>query len=422
MQGWSLNKMNSFFEPKSIALIGASDHKEKVGGILMEKLLNYQGRLIPVNPNHESVLGIKCYSTVKDYKEPIDLAVIAVPSKIVQNVLEQCGEKKIKSVIIISAGFSEIGNNKLEEQLLKISKRWKINILGPNCFGICNPEKNLDTTFSATTPNKGDVAFISQSGALWSYISDFSINKFGFSGFASLGNMAGLGFSEFIEYFSKDKSTKAIVLYIEKLKDGKEFMSICKNSPKPIYAVKAGSSEKGSEAAFSHTASLASDYRIYKGAFKQSNVNLCSSITEAFEKASGKKLGRKNSATIKEAENKRAIIITNAGGAGALISDYAEKLGIKIIEKPIDLLGTALADDYKNALEKIDSRKDCDSVIIIFTPQKMSEPEKTARTIIEFKNSIGKQKLIISYFLGGEKVQRAANLLRKEGVICFTHD
>ncbi|MDP1728995.1 MAG: CoA-binding protein, partial [archaeon] len=358
--------IKKFFNPRTIAVIGASDHSEKVGGILSQKIRDSKATLVPINPNHEQIFGVKCYKNVLDYKGTIDLAIIAVPSLFVVGALNECATKKIKDVIIISAGFSEIGNVRGEQELRDVAKKNDINFIGPNCFGIFNPYKNLDATFSASTPVKGDIAFISQSGALWSYIADFSLEKnIGFSGFVSLGNMGDLEFSDFIEYFSKDSKTKSIILYIEKLKDGKKFISACRKCKKPIYVIKAGSSEEGSKAAFSHTASLASDYEIYKGAFSQAGVILCDSLIGAVEKIKKKEfvVRRKDSFRI----GKKVFIITNAGGAGALLADYLSKKGFEIVRGPLDILGTATGSDYFNALEKIKNETFYESIIVVLT-------------------------------------------------------
>jgi acyl-CoA synthetase (NDP forming) len=408
----------NFFAPKTIALIGASENESKVGGILLNKLVKSGLKIIPINPNHDSILGLKCYKNVLDYKAKIDLVIIAIPSLFVVGSLIECGKKGITNAIIISAGFSEIGNKKGEEELVKIAGKYKIRLIGTNCFGICNPWAKLDTTFSAIMPKKGDIAFISQSGALWSYISDFSENipGFGFSSFVSLGNMADLEFSDFIEYFSKDKKTKSIVLYVEKIKDGKKFIKACRACKKPIYAIKVGVTEKGSAAAVSHTASLASDYNVYRGAFKQSGVILCDSLISAFEKATGKTLIKE-----KALENvrigRKTFIVTNAGGAGALMADYLSEKGFSVVDKPLDLLGTASGSDYFNTLEKLKTKDFFDSIIVILTPQSMSEVRKTAEAIGEFKRQF--KKSVVALFLGGKFVKEADKIFEQYDVPYF---
>lgn len=413
--------INNFLNPKSIAIIGASDHEGKVGGRLFKQVLVSKIKIIPVNPQHDELLGVKCYKSILDFKDSVDLAVIAIPAPFVSQALEECGKKKIKQVIIISAGFSEIGNISGEETLKDIAKKYKIELLGPNCFGICNPSKNLDLTFSITTPKKGNVAFISQSGALWSYISDYAYDKFGFSFFASLGNMADLTFSDFLNYAAKDKNTKSIVLYIEKLNDGKKFIEECKKCKKPIFVVKVGSSEAGSAAAISHTGSLATDYAIYKGAFKQAGITLCQGLLEAMEKASGKKF----SLSFKPIKvGKRAFILTNAGGAGGLLSDYLSAKGFEIshnfaedIKNPWDILGTAIAFDYANALNKLRNQNSIDSIFILLTPQSMSEMEKTAEAIAHFRKTSDKN--IVALFLGDKNMKESNKIFEKHGISYF---
>jgi acetyltransferase len=411
-------EIDLFFNAKVIALIGASEIKDKVGGILFDKIKKSKAKLIPINPKHEEIFGLKCYKSILEYDNQIDLAIIAIPALFVAQSLEECGKKGIKAVIIISAGFSEIGNINGEEKLISIANKYGISLLGPNCFGIVNPHKNLDTTFSMANVQKGKIAFISQSGALWSYISDFSKSKgLGFSGFVSLGNMAQLSFSDFLDYFSKDKKTKSIILYVEKLKEGKEFLKLATKIKKPIYAIKAGKSNMGSQATFSHTASLASDYEIYKGAFKQSGIILCDSIEEAFEKTAKKSLITKQISEIKI--GRRIFIITNAGGAGALMSDYLSEKGFEIVEKPLDIIGTASGSDYFNNLEKIKNRVDFDSIIVILTAQNMTEIKKTADVIANFKNQTG--RIIIPVFLG-DKIMKSANRVFEENNIPYFND
>lgn len=385
-----MKEMKSFFYPRTIAVIGASNNPEKVGNVLMRKLCECKRKVIPINIKQDTIQDKKAYPNVRKYPGRIDLAVIATPAKTLPNIIKQCGKKKIQSIIIISSGFSEIGNKKLEENVLKIAKKYKIRILGPNCFGVANPYLKLDTTFSNTSPKQGNIAFISQSGALFSYISDFPI---GFSSFASLGNMSDLTFSDFINYFNKDKKTKKIILYIEKVKLGKEFIKACQKSKKQIIVVKAGKTEKGSKAAISHTGSLATDFEIYKGAFKQAKIKVVETLAEAF--------GLKKQ--IIKPKTKNIQILTNAGGAAALITDQLEEKGHKVKVK--DLLGTALAKDYKKALKK------AKNPLVILTPQKMSEPEKTARIL---------PKNTIACFLGNKSIKQATKILKKRKITYYT--
>jgi len=405
--------LTNFFNPRTIAVIGASDHLEKVGGILMKKALVSKLEVIPVNVSHDTLFGKKCYKSVLDYSGNIDLAVIAIPAKFVAQSLEECGKKNVRNVIIISAGFSE--GEEDPEKLIKISKKYDLKFLGSNCFGICNPTRKLDLTFASTMPRNGKIAFISQSGALWSYISDYG--DLGFSNFVSLGNMENLDFNDFIKYFSKDKNTSSIVLYVEKFKDGQEFIKVCKKAVKRgkrIYAIKGGSSLIGEKAAVSHTASVASDYAIYQGVFKQAGVIQCNSFLEMFEKASGKKISL-NKYSIPLG---KSFILTNAGGAGVLLSDYLSRKNIELIEKPMDILGTARSEDYAKAFDEI-KKKDFQNLYIIVTPQSMTDSLDIAKKIIEFDVELKIYgKTVVAIFLGGKSVVCAKKVLAKDGVLC----
>ena len=397
-----IKDVKEFFNPKTIAIVGASNNPEKVGNILMKKLKKFKGKVIPININETLIGRKKAYNSLLSYPKKINLVIIAIPSKYVYKTLQQCGKKKIKNIIVISAGFSETKHYKLQKQLIKAEKKYQLNILGPNCFGIFNAKLNLDTTFANTTPKKGSTAFISQSGALWSYVSDFNL---GFSGFVSLGNMADLDFSDFIEYFNKDKSTKKIICYIEKLKEGKRFIEICKKSKKEIIVIKAGQTFQGVQATISHTASLATDFEVYLGAFKQAKVNVKNSLAQALKL---KKQNFKN-----YLKKGKTLVITNAGGGGALLVDELIKQGIESI-KLVDILGIANANDYRKALSRI--REDYKNIIIILTPQTMSEPENTAKII---SSLIFKDK-ILAMFLGDKSIQEAVKILKKEKVPVIT--
>jgi len=394
--------IENFLNPKTIAVIGASEKPNKVGTILMQKLESFKGMVIPINSSSSTIFSKLSYKEISDYKDKIDLAIIAIPAEGVPKVLKQCGKKKIKNVIIISAGFSEIGNIRLQKSIDKIREKYKMRILGPNCFGIVNPKINLDTTFANSTPKKGNIAFISQSGALWSYIADLNI---GFSGFVSLGNMSDLGFNEFLEYYIQDKSTKKIILYIEKLKEGKKFIELCKSTKKEIIVIKAGKTYQGNKAAISHTASLATDYEIYSKAFLQAGIKQVNTLAEALN------LEKQNPEEYLQGKN--VLIITNAGGAGTILTDSLVEKGFKV-EGPKDILGTANANDYRNVLSKIE--QDYNNIIVLLTPQKMSEPTKTAQEVVRshWKNKI------IAVFLGEKSLQEAKRILETNGVRVLT--
>ncbi len=386
--------MKELIKPKTIAVIGASNKKSKVGYFLMENLSRFKGKVIPINLHEKKILGKKAYKNILYFEKEVDLAIVAIPAEGVEQVVKECSEKGVKAVIIISAGFSEAGRKDLEEEIMKI--KGEMRVLGPNSFGTVNPYIRLDTTFAKTTPRKGNVAFISQSGALWSAIADLSAREnFGFSGFVSLGNMMDVTFEDALEYFENDKNTKTIVLYIETLKDGRRLMEMAKKCKKKIIAIKAGISEAGIKAALSHTGSMAGSYEIYKAGFKQAGIINAESLQEAFDKA---KYG--------VVEERKAVIITNAGGPGTLMADYCEENKIEVVKlprikfalppawshgNPIDLMGDAKSGRFKEVFRKIAREKFYDLVIVVITPQKMTDLKNIAHEIVKFKKKSRKK-------------------------------
>ena len=302
------------------------------------------------------------------------------------------------------------------------------HILSSNCFGVVNPHINLDTTFAKTRVNKGGISFISQSGALWSAISDYSVKEnFGFSKFAALGNMTDVSFEDLILYLDQDKLTKVIVLYIEVLRDGRKFMDIVKKCKKPIIAIKAGRSESGIKATLSHTGSLAGSYEIYKSAFRQCGVKLVDNITEAFDLARFLEKEKIN--------GNRVVIVTNAGGPGVLCADYCEEIKLNVVNlekkftdglklnipwsrrNPIDLVGDAMSDRYKEVFDKLSKENFYDILICVLTPQNMTDIEKIASELINFKKK--SHKNVVACFMGGNSIKKAKELLNKNGILCF---
>jgi acetyltransferase len=315
--------------------------------------------------------------------------------------------------------------------LIETAKRYKINILGPNCLGIINPYTDLNSTFVSIPVKKGDIAFISQSGALCSAVLDISLKEnLGFSFFASVGNMSDIDFSDLIEYLDNDKNTKVIILYIEALKpnSGRNFIEVSKKCSKPIIVLKAGISQAGAKTALTHTGSLASGYEIYKEAFKEAGIIEAKSLTNALDKAL---FYSKNKYDLK----KGTVILSNAGGPAVLAADYCDEFNIKLAEmpgniinslnkvlpstwnksNPIDIIGDADADRYKKALDNLNFDYGC--LICILTPQEMSKPLETARALVEFNKKT--KKPVIAAFLGGKRVSTASKLLNKSNILCF---
>jgi len=413
--------MKQFFNARKIAVIGASRDKNKVGHAILHNLLKNPKLIVyPVNPKAKEILNRHAYPSILDVPNNIDLAIIVVPAKLVPEIIKEIAKKKIKNVIIISAGFSETGNTKLENKIRKIAKENNISILGPNCLGILSPKKKLNATFYEKIPEQGEIAFITQSGAVGVAMLDRAIkDNLGFSGFVSIGNQADIDINQALDYFSKDKDTKVICLYIESLKagKGKEFIDICKKSKKKIIVIKAGKTEIGKKAASSHTASLASDERIYSGAFKQAGIIEVDSLEELFTSAfiitKHKNLGNK------------AVIITNAGGLGVLAADACSKNKIKVVDiphkiskklkkvlpdtapksDPLDIIGDAQADRYKKVFNILDNKSFFDFFIILLTPQQMTEPLKTAIAITHL------EKPCFVSFIGGKQLNKAIKLL-----------
>ncbi len=423
-----MGDLDNFFYPKSVAVIGASNTHGKVGNALMLNLKKFKGKVYPINLNEKNILGVKAYKSVLEVRDKIDLAVIAIPEQGVYSVLEECGSKGIKNVIIITAGFGETGNNEGQKKLIQISKKYNIRILGPNNFGNVNPYINLDTSFSKLTPDKGNIALISQSGALWVYISQLSLGNFGFSIFSSLGNMIDVDFADIIDYLNNEKNTKAIVCYIETLKDGKRFMEVCRKSKKPIIAIKAGATKAGQKAALSHTGSLAGEIEIYKAAFKQCGVHFAETVEDAFDKA--------QFLVDQELKGKKTVIITNGGGLGVLCADYCSKNNLEIVKlsetlikhldlshnwsrnNPIDLVGDADENKYREIFLKLEENHFFDNVIVILSQQEMIDVFKVSKEIVDFRKR--SKKNVVCCLVGiGDNIDKAKKLLKENGIMSF---
>ncbi|KUJ92840.1 MAG: hypothetical protein XD40_1957 [Archaeoglobus fulgidus] len=282
-----MRELTKLFYPESVAVVGASSAKGSVGNTILNNLKNFGGEVYAINPKYDQIEGIKCYPSILQ-TPAVDLAIIAVPAKLVPKVVEECGEKGIKNVVVISAGFKEAGRDgaALEKRLVEIAEKYEINVVGPNCLGIMNPEINLNATFSSVMPDYGKVAFLSQSGAFILAVAVWAKKtKFGFSKVVSLGNKAMLEEADFLEYLADDESTDAVMLYIEGVQNGKRFMKVAKRiaKKKPIVVMKAGKTESGSRAASSHTGSLAGSYNVYKAAFEQCGVVMAETVEELFD-------------------------------------------------------------------------------------------------------------------------------------------
>jgi len=426
--------LNKLFNPRSVAVIGAIDDPKKIGFALMYNLSqNKKIKIYPVNPTVKKVFKAVCYKSVVNISSPVDLAIIAVKPEIVPIVLKECGEKKIPHAIIITAGYKEIGAVGLERenQLKQIAKKYKISIIGPNCLGVMDARFGLNATFGNDLPRQGSVAVVSQSGAIGTAMLDWAEDKkIGFSKFISIGNQAGATENDFLEYLGKDKNTKAIVMYLESLSNGRKFFNLAKKiaGKKPIVIIKAGISEKGSVAASSHTGSIASSHEILKASCIQSGVKLVNSLDEMFN------LIRFFDANIYEVPSEW-VILTNGGGPSIVLTDLLEStknlklanislpihsalkkvLPVSVaLNNPVDIIGDASAERYDDAL-KILAKNNKFGIIVLLTPQKLTEIEKTAKKIIAHT----KKQFVVPLFIGGEKTSSANGIFQKNRLVNF---
>ncbi len=430
--------VSDLFSPKSLAIIGASRNPAKVGHTVLRNIVEsgYKGRVYPVNPKANEILGLKCYKSVLDISDDVDLAVITVPAQIVLDVAKECGEKGVKYLVVISAGFKEIGGEGVEreKELINIGRKYGMRILGPNCLGFIDMFTPLNATFAAVTPKKGRIAFISQSGALITAILDWSIKRgLGFSKIVSLGNKADLDEVDFIQAIGQDRNTKVILLYVESIEKGRRFIEVARqvSKVKPIVVIKGGITEAGVKAAMSHTGAMAGSFTSYRVAFKKSGVLVANTLSELFDYAMA------FSSQPTPAGNKIAII-TNAGGPGILTTDLSVKYGLSLasfsmdtisklrsklppaaaIYNPVDVLGDARADRYEFAIDTVLSDENVDGLIVILTPQAMTEPVETAKAIVKIHRKYP-DKPVVAAFIGGDIVQEAVKILIEHGIPCF---
>ena len=431
-----MKKINKFFNPKTIALIGATDRPDSVGLSLCKNLLtgNKERKIFFVNPFSKKVLNKTTYSSVKLIKETVDLVVIAVPSRVVLDVVEESIEKDVGGVIIISSGFAELNKKGkiLQDKIEKVLKEAQIPLLGPNCIGIVRPEINLNASFTFTTPPKGGIAFISQSGALVGSIIDRSLlENYGFSTIISYGNEAGLGLCDFLEYLKDDKSTKVIGVYLEAIKDGRRFMKVAKDvaKKKPILILKSGKTKIGQKAAISHTAALSSPYNIYSAAFKQTGIIEAKTLEELFDNL-------KALSWQPRCENGIAVV-GNSGGCGVLLADYCEELGIKLAKldkkffnkinkskrmdrhinqgNPVDIYGDALSNRYEIVLNNLLSQNNVNGVIVTQTLQAMTTVEKNAKIVVKARKK-WPDKPIVALFMVGKTIEKGIKILEKNKI------
>lgn len=447
-----MKQLEKIFNPKTIAVIGASDKKGGVGYALFKNLIgsNYKGIVYPVNIKRESVQSVKAYPSVKDIPDNIDLAIIATPAATVPQILVECGQAHIEGAMIISAGFKEAGEagEKLSEQILEMARKYKIRVIGPNCLGFIKPSLHLNASFANKTALPGKIAFISQSGALCTAILDWSVkNNVGFSHFVSIGEMIDVGFHDLIDYFAQDKKTSSILIYMESLANARKFMSAARACVrnKPIILLKAGKSEEGAKAAKSHTGSLAGNDAVFNAAFERAGIIRVETIIDLFHSA-------KTLAMQSRPLGNRMAVITNAGGPGVLAVDTLMSLGGKLADlskstvnklnkflpsawshgNPIDILGDADRERYGSALSACLADGNIDAILVILTPQAMTDPSAVAREVVLLcGENNNMKKTVLASWMGGDSVAEGRKILEdgnipiyrapEEAIKCFSY-
>ena len=428
--------LDKIFNPKSVAVIGASDEQGSLGYALLRNLVEseYNGKVYPVNVNKRKILGLDSYQSVDQIPELVDLAVIATPAKTVPEILEQCGQAGILGVIIVSAGFKEIGleGKALEEKILEIKRAYNLRIVGPNCLGVIRPSIGLNATFANKKPLQGNIAFVSQSGALGTAILDWAIHEnIGFSNFVSVGSMIDVDFGDLIDYFGTDPKTRSMLMYVEGITNARKFLSAARHfaRTKPIIVVKAGRSIESAQAASSHTGALAGEGDVYDAAFKRAGIVSVNEIADLFNCA--EVLGVQPNP-----KGPNLAIVTNAGGPGVMATDALiarggklAKLDSKTLEalnsvlphywsraNPVDILGDAKGDRYKAVVDICLQDENVDGLLIIYTPQGMTDSAQIAQTIVEQWKSKGGQKTLLTSFMGYEDVAEANRVLNENNI------
>jgi acetyltransferase len=420
-----------FFNPASVAIVGASRKKGKVGHEILTSLIlaGYKGRVFPVNPNASEIEHLRCYPDLESIGEIPELVIIVVPAKIVPDVMRQCAKVGVKSVIIITAGFKEVGEEgkALEEQIVRIAKQASIRVIGPNCLGVMVPANKLNASFAGVLPPAGTIGYISQSGALLAAVLDMAnAIGVGFSKLISIGNKADVDELDMIKAMGEDPDTKVIAGYLESISNGNSFAREAEriSHDKPILLVKSGGTSAGAKAASSHTGSLAGSETAYEAVFERAGIIRCFSVKTQFDFVQA--FTHQSLPT-----GDRVAVITNAGGAGIMAADAVEKHGLgfaklsdQTVQKlsqnlpdaanvynPVDVLGDALADRYDFALRCVLGDSGVDIVLVLLTPQAITQPKVTAEAIVKVAASEPKKPILVC-FLGAAKVREAVEVLQ----------
>jgi acetyltransferase len=427
-------QLDMIFQPRAIAVIGASNQEGSVGFAVMNNLITsgYEGKVYPVNLKHKEIQGHASYKTIGKAPEKVDLAVICTPARTVPKVVEQCGQAGVGGLVIISAGFKEAGEEglKMIDEIMDTAKRYHMRIVGPNCLGFINPHLGINASFASRTALPGNIAFISQSGALCTSILDWSLDQsVGFSYFVSIGSMIDVSFADLIDYFGTDQRTSCILIYMESLSDARRFMSAARAfaRSKPIIVLKAGRSQEGGKATLSHTGSLAGNDAVYDTAFRRTGIIRVETIAQLFNCA-------QSLAMQPRPEGNRLVIVTNAGGPGVLATDYLMGNGGQLAQlsdktmkaldeflppswsrsNPVDVLGDASAEIYRKALDICMKDPNVDGALAILTTQAVTDPTDVAKEVVEVTKKI--RKPILASWMGERDVEEGREIL-EEGKI-----
>ena len=448
-----MDPLDAIFSPKSVAVVGASSTPGKVGHDIFVNILRggYRGTLYPVNPKAHSIACVKSYPAITEIPDSIDLSMIILPPKPALQAVESAIEKAVKGIVIVSAGFREVGaeGRQIEDRIVSICREAGVRVVGPNCLGVINPQPSvrLNASFSARMPKAGNVSFISQSGALCTAVLDFAADReFGFSKFISIGNKADVDELDLLRYFHRDQETEVIMLYLEELRRGPEFIQAVKEitcgdfRPTPVLVIKSGRTNAGARAAASHTGALAGTEGVYNAIFKQTGIIRVESINELFDYASA--FAYKNETELGKMRRKvphgnRVAIVTNAGGPGIVATDVTVSAGLTLAEfneetvetlashlpltanlnNPVDVIGDAAPERYENALVAVIRDENVDGALVILTPQSMTNALGTAEAIVRIARR--SHKPIICCFMGIVDVSAGVKYLQEHGIPVF---
>ncbi len=424
-----IQNLKKAFNPKSVAIVGASTEPAKVGYQVLNNVIKnaYKGRIYPINKKAKEILGVPCYPTIMDCPTDIDFAVIAVPAPMVEGVLRECAMKNVKGTVIITSGFSEIGKKKEEQALKDIADKYDIALLGPNTFGFVYTPSNLNASFGPQNVAPGKIAFVSQSGALAISLMGWTMmEKIGLAAVVSLGNKADIGEKELIEYFNDDPNVSVILIYMEGIKDGRQFMTT--KVKKPVVILKSGTSQRGAQAAASHTGSLSGSDKIYTAAFNQLGMMRAKTFTQGFGSAAVLSMPLPT--------GDETLIITNGGGIGVSATDECDNFNVKLLEdpvwleekfrstmpefgstkNPIDVTGGGGCDSYRKAVHIALTEERIKSVIVLYCETAVTDPVEVAKAIVEEYNAVKRNKPIVVTMVGGERSRHAIQILNENQI------